>query len=300
MKPIGFIGLGIMGRPMAKNLLRKGRGLLVYDLNPEAMKDLAAHGARVASGVQEIGTECDIILTSLPDAPQVREVLYCPDGALATAQPGTIVIDTSSLSPIASREIEEKCRECGVIMLDAPVSGGEPKAIDGTLAFMVGGREDAFEKVKDVLLDMGASAILVGGHGAGSMAKLANQVMVNLGIAAMGEAMMLAVRGGVDPGKVYDAIRGGLAGSVVLDAKMPKVLSRDFQPGGKISINKKDIRNVMETAATLNMDMPLTSVLAGLFTWLDAAGMADLDHAAIVQYYEKAAGLEIRGRQEEE
>ena len=300
MNPIGFIGLGIMGRPMAKNLLRKGRELLVYDINPAATQDLADHGAKVAGSLREIGEACDIILTSLPDAPQVREVLYLPGGVLSGAKPGTIVIDTSSLSPFAAREIEEKCRACGVIMLDAPVSGGEPKAIDGTLAFMVGGREDAFEKIKDVLLDMGASTILVGGHGAGAMAKLANQVIVNLTIAAMGEAMMLAVRGGVDPGKVYDAIRGGLAGSVVLDAKMPMVLARNFKPGGKISINKKDIRNVMETAATLQMDLPLTSVLSGIFGWLESAGKAGLDHAAIVQYYEKVADMEIRSRQEEE
>jgi 2-hydroxy-3-oxopropionate reductase len=300
MNPIGFIGLGIMGRPMAKNLLRKGREIMVYDIDPAAMQDMADHGARVAGSPREIGEACDIILTSLPDAPQVREVLYLPGGVLSGAKPGTIVIDTSSLSPFASREIEENCRACSVIMLDAPVSGGEPKAIDGTLAFMVGGREDAFEKIKDILLDMGASTILVGGHGAGAMAKLANQVIVNLTIAAMGEAMMLAVRGGVDPGKVYDAIRGGLAGSVVLDAKMPMVLARNFKPGGKISINKKDIRNVMETAATLQMDMPLTTVLSGIFNWLEMAGKAGLDHAAIVQYYEKVADMEIRSRQEEE
>ena len=300
MNPIGFIGLGIMGRPMAKNLMRKGRELLVYDIDPTAVKDLSDHGATVAGSLREVGESCDIILTSLPDAPQVREVLFLPNGVLSGAKAGTIVIDTSSLSPFASREIEEKCRACGVFMLDAPVSGGEPKAIDGTLAFMVGGREDAFERIKDILLDMGSSTILVGGHGAGSMAKLANQVIVNLSIAAMGEAMMLAVRGGVDPGRVYDAIRGGLAGSVVLDAKMPMVLARNFKPGGKISINKKDIRNVMETAATLQMDMPLTSVLSGIFSWLESSGKAGLDHAAIVQYYEEVADIEIRSRQEEE
>ncbi len=300
MTPIGFIGLGIMGRPMARNLLRKGRTVLVYDISPAASEELAQHGARAAASPAEVGAECDFVFLSLPDAPQVRAVLCGPDGVLSAARPGTIVADTSSLSPVASRGFEEECRKCGVVMLDAPVSGGEPKAVDGTLVFMVGGREDAFEKVKPVLLDMGSSAILVGGHGAGSMAKLANQIMVNLGIAAMSEAMMLAVRGGVDPGKVYDAVRGGLAGSVVLDAKMPMVLNRDFRAGGRVGINKKDIRNVLETARSLNMELPLTSVLAGIFTWLDNAGMMDLDHSAIARYYEAAAGMEIRAAEEAE
>lgn len=299
MSLIGFIGLGIMGRPMARNLLRNGQGLLVYDLDPAAMQALTDHGARAATGPAQVGAECEVIFLSLPAAAHVRQAVNSTDGVLSTAKPGTLVVDTSSLSPADSREIEEQCRVCGVLMLDAPVSGGEPKAIDGTLAFMVGGREDAFEKIKPMLLQMGASAILVGGHGAGSMAKLANQIMVNLGIAAMAEAMMLAVRGGVDPGKVYDAVRGGLAASTVLDAKMPMVLNRDFKPGGRISINRKDINNVLETARSLNMELPLTSVLGGIFTWLDTAGMADLDHSAIARYYEAAAGMEIRGTQEE-
>ena len=293
MKPIGFIGLGIMGKPMATNLIRKGQKLLVYDIAPAPVAEMVALGAEAAAGPKEMGEACDIVLLMLPDSPQVLDILQGPGGVLAGARKGSIVVDMSSLSPVASRKIEEICREVGVAMLDAPVSGGEPKAIDGTLAFMVGGREDAYMQVRDVLLGMGASAILVGGHGAGSMAKLANQVMVNLNIAAMAEAMMLAVRGGVDPGKVYDAVRSGLAGSVVLDAKMPMVLDRNFKPGGRVSINKKDIRNVMETAATLNMDMPLTTVLAGIFTWLESNGKMGLDHAAIVQYYEKAAGMEI-------
>jgi len=299
MSLVGFIGLGIMGRPMARNLLRNGQGLLVYDIDPTATQALVDHGARAASGPAQIGAECEVVFLSLPAAAHVRQALNSNDGVLSTAQPGTLVVDTSSLSPADSREIEEQCRRCGVLMLDAPVSGGEPKAIDGTLAFMVGGREDAFEKIKPMLLQMGASAILVGGHGAGSMAKLANQIMVNLGIAAMAEAMMLAVRGGVDPGKVYDAVRGGLAASTVLDVKMPMILNRDFKPGGRISINRKDIHNVLETARSLNMELPLTSVLGGIFTWLDTAGMADLDHSAIARYYEAAAGMEIRGTQEE-
>ena len=299
MSLVGFIGLGIMVRHMARNLLRNGQGLLVYDIDPAAVQSLTDHGARAATGPAQIGAECEVIFLSLPAAPQVLKVLNSADGVLSTAQPGTLVVDTSSLSPAASREIEEQCRVSEVLMLDAPVSGGEPKAIDGTLVFMVGGREDAFEKIKPLLLQMGSSAILVGGHGAGSMAKLANQVMVGLGIAAMSEAMMLAVRGGVDPGKVYDAVRGGLAASAVLDAKMPMILNRDFKAGGRISINRKDINNVLETARSLNMEMPLTSVLGGIFTWLDTAGMADLDHAAIALYYEAAAGMEIRGTQEE-
>lgn len=298
MSPIGFIGLGIMGRPMARNLLRKGHGLVVYDIDPEAVRALVAEGARGAADPAAIGAECEVILLSLPDAPQVRQVLCDAHGILSTARPGTLVVDTSSVSPAASREMEEQCRLHEVVMLDAPVSGGEPKAIDGTLAFMVGGRADAFAAVQPLLLAMGASAIHIGGHGAGTMAKLANQVIVNLTIAAVAEAMTLAVRGGVDPAKVYEAVRGGLAGSVVLDAKMPMILARDFAPGGRVAINKKDLNNVLETARSLHLEMPLTSVLGGIFTWLDNAGLMDLDHAAIARYYEDAAGIEIRGTQD--
>ncbi len=295
MSQIGFIGLGIMGRPMARNLLRKGHGLVVYDIDPAAMQVLVAEGARAATDPAAVGVACEVIVLSLPDAPQVRQVLCDEKGVLSTARPGTIVVDTSSISPAASREMEEQCRLRQVVMLDAPVSGGEPKAIDGTLAFMVGGRADAFAWVQPLLLAMGTSAIRVGGHGAGTMAKLANQVMVNLTIAAVAEAMTLAVRGGVDPGKVYEAVRGGLAGSEVLEAKMPLILARDFAPGGRIAINKKDLNNVFETARSLGLEMPLTTVLGGIFTWLENAQMMDLDHAAIARYYETTADVEIRG-----
>ena len=293
MSLIGFIGLGIMGRPMARNLLRNGQGLLVYDLDPAAMQALTDHGARAATGPAQVGAECEVIFLSLPAAAHVRQAVNSTDGVLSTAKPGTLVVDTSSLSPADSREIEEQCRVCGVLMLDAPVSGGEPKAIDGTLAFMVGGREDAFEKVKPLLLQMGSSAILVGGHGAGSMAKLANQIMVNLGIAAMAEAMMLAVRGGVDPGKVYDAVRGGLAASTVLDAKAPMMMDRNFKPGFKIDLHIKDLNNVLDTAKSLDSPTFMSSMVMEMMKSLHASGDGQSDHSAVAKFYEKVAGCEI-------
>jgi 2-hydroxy-3-oxopropionate reductase len=295
MKKIGFIGLGIMGKPMSLNLINAGHSVIVYDINKEAVETLVNAGATAARTPREIGESSDIIITMLPANQHVKEVVLGENGIIHSAKEGTVVIDMSSITPVVSREIASELAKKGIEMLDAPVSGGEPKAIDGSLAIMVGGKEEVFESVKDVLYCMGKDVTLVGGNGCGTTAKLANQVIVNLNIAAMSEALVLAAKAGIDIQKMYQAIRGGLAGSAVLDAKVPLILERNFVAGGRIDINLKDITNVMETAHEIGVPLPLTSQLLEILHALKIDGKASHDHGGIVQYYEKLANVEVRG-----
>ena len=278
MERIGFIGLGIMGAPMASNLCKAGYPPAVYDLNPTAVQRLTAQGSRELPP-SAMGAECDVLFTILPNGSVVDSVLFGPDGAAADLRPGSLVVDMSSVTPEESRSFS---------------TGGEPKAIDGTLAFMVGGSQDDFQRAWPYFQAMGASALLVGPCGCGSTAKLANQIIVNLTIAAVSEALVLATKAGADPEKVYQAIRGGLAGSTVLDVKAPMMLARNFVPGGKISINLKDIKNVMSSAHAMDVPLPLTAQLLEIMQSLKVGGHLDDDHAGIVQYFERLAGVEVR------
>jgi len=293
-KNIGFIGLGIMGKPMTLNLIKAGHNLTVYDINKETVKQLVSLGATSAESPKEVAANSDIIFTMLPNSQHVREVVLGENGISKSAKKGTVIIDMSSITPVVSKEIASEITKLGLEMLDAPVSGGEPGAINGKLSIMVGGKPEVFEKVKDVLYNMGTSVILVGGNGCGVTAKLANQIIVNLNIAAMSEALVLATKAGIDIEKMYQAIRGGLAGSAVLDAKVPLILERNFVAGGKISINLKDITNVMETAHALDVPLPLSSHLLEIFHALKADGKVNDDHGGIVQYFEKLAKVEVR------
>ncbi len=294
MAKVGFIGLGIMGKPMAKNLLKAGYDLVVYDVMADAVKELGDAGAQKADSIAEVAQGADVIVTMLPNSPHVKEVVLGTGGVLESAKPGTIIVDMSSISPIASQEIAAECDKKGVTLLDAPVSGGEPKAIKGTLAIMVGGDEAAFKKVEEMLLKMGASAVLVGEIGSGNVTKLANQIIVALNIAAMSEAMVLATKNGVNPEKVYNAIRGGLAGSTVLDAKMPMVLDGNFNPGFRIELHIKDLQNALDCAHAVNSPIPLTANVMEIMQGLKVAGMEKNDHDAIIRHYEKLAGVEVR------
>jgi len=296
-KNIGFIGLGIMGRPMTLNLLKAGHNVTVYDINKEAVDKLVAAGAKGAVSPKEVGEHSDIIITMVPNSQHVREAVLGENGVAKGAKAGSVVIDMSSITPVASKQIAEELSKVGIEMLDAPVSGGEPGAIAGTLAIMVGGKPEVFEDVKDVLYDVGKAVILVGGNGCGVTAKLANQVIVNLNIAAMSEALVLAAKAGIDIDKMYQAIRGGLAGSAVLDAKVPLILERNFVAGGRIDINLKDITNVMETAHGIGVPLPLCSQLLEIMHALKVDGKAGDDHGGIVQYYEKLAKVEVRKEQ---
>ncbi len=294
MGTIGFVGLGIMGKPMAKNLVKAGYSLLVYDIVKEAVADLVSSGAKSADTVAQVASECEIIFTMLPNSPHVQEVVLGKGGILENAKEGTIIVDTSSISPVVSKEIAQKCDQNGIDYLDAPVSGGEPKAIEGTLAIMVGGKQTAFAKVEDLLLKVGASAVLVGEAGSGNVTKLANQIIVALNIAAMSEAMVLATKNGVDPKKVYEAIRGGLAGSTVLDAKMPMVLDGNFNPGFRIELHIKDLQNALDCAHSVQSPIPLTANVMETMQALKVDGMEKNDHNALIRYYEKLAGVEVR------
>jgi 2-hydroxy-3-oxopropionate reductase len=290
----GFIGLGIMGKPMAKNLLKAGYRLVVFDTNDAPMKELAAAGAETASSSKEVAERCDVIVTMLPNSPHVRAVVSGPKGIIEGAGPGKTVIDMSSIAPLASREIASVLAEKGVEMLDAPVSGGEPKAIDGTLSVMVGGKKDVFERCYPVMKSMAASVVRVGDTGAGNVAKLANQIVVALNIAAMSEALVFAAKAGVQPDLVYQAIRGGLAGSTVLDAKAPLVMDRKFSPGFRINLHIKDLGNVLETSREIGVPLPLTATVMEMMQALKVDGLGDADHCSLVRHYEKMAHIEVK------
>ncbi len=292
MEQIGFIGLGIMGLPMAKRLLEAGCQLLVNDVSQERVEILTRLGARSAA-CSQIGQECGLVFTILPNGGIVQRVLFAPDGVAGSLAPGSLVVDMSSVTPGDSKICAEKLGTLGCRFLDSPVSGGEPGAVNGTLAFMVGGDSADFERAKPCFEVMGASATLVGPVGSGSVTKLANQIIVNMGIAAVSEAMVLATRAGADPGRVFQAIRGGLAGSAVLEAKAPMMLRRDFKPGGKISINHKDVKNVIATAHELDVPLPLTAQLFEIMQALKVGGHMDEDHSGIVQYFERLAGVVV-------
>ncbi|MDY8025057.1 2-hydroxy-3-oxopropionate reductase [Paenibacillus polymyxa] len=293
-KKIGFIGLGIMGRPMSLNLLKADYELTVFDINQEAVTALVASGAHAAASPKEVAERSEIIFTMLPNSNHVKEVILGENGILKGASIESVIVDMSSISPVVSKELSVKAAEADLHMLDAPVSGGEPKAIDGTLAIMVGGKESVFEHVLDVLHVLGQDVTLVGDNGCGATAKLANQIMVNLNIAAMSEALVFAAKAGINIEKMVQAIRGGLAGSAVLDAKVPLILQRNFVAGGRIDINLKDITNVMETAHDIGVPLPLSSQLLEIFHALKVDGKAADDHGGIVQYFEKLAGVQVK------
>ncbi len=290
---VGFIGLGIMGKPMSKNLLKAGYSLVVSDRNPEAIADVIAAGAETATTPKAIAEQCDVIITMLPNSPHVKEVALGENGIIEGAKPGTVVIDMSSIAPLASREISEALRAKGVEMLDAPVSGGEPKAIDGTLSVMVGGDKAIFDKYYDLMKAMAGSVVHTGDIGAGNVTKLANQVIVALNIAAMSEALTLATKAGVNPDLVYQAIRGGLAGSTVLDAKAPMVMDRNFKPGFRIDLHIKDLANALDTSHGVGAQLPLTAAVMEMMQALRADGLGTADHSALACYYEKLAKVEV-------
>lgn len=291
---IGFIGLGIMGKPMSKNLLKAGYSLMVFDRNAVAVADVLAAGACGADSVADVAAQSDIIITMLPNSPHVKEVVLGEGGVADNARPGTVLIDMSSIAPLASREISEALAHKQVVMLDAPVSGGEPKAIDGTLSVMVGGDKAVFERCYDVMKAMASSVVHTGDIGAGNVTKLANQVIVALNIAAMSEALVLATKAGVNPELVYQAIRGGLAGSTVLDAKAPMVMDRNFNPGFRIDLHIKDLANALDTSHGVGAQLPLTAAVMEMMQALKADDLGAADHCALTCYYEKLARVEVK------
>jgi len=294
MKKIGFIGLGIMGKPMAKNLLKAGHALVVLDRNTAAVDELVALGAEAGVSPADVTARTDLIITMLPNSPHVKEVVLGANGVLEQAAPGKVLADMSSIAPLVSRELCAALAEKGMIMLDAPVSGGEPKAIDGTLSVMVGGPQAAFDDCAPILKAMAGSVVRTGDIGAGNITKLANQVIVALNIAAMSEALVLASKAGVEPELVYQAIRGGLAGSTVLDAKAPLAMDRKFDPGFRINLHIKDLGNALDTAHEIGAPLPLTASVMEMMQALKVDGLDGCDHGALIRYYEKLAHTEVR------
>jgi len=283
-----------MGKPMARKLIKAGNQLVVYDINASAVSEIVDEGAEQGLSSRDVASKTELIITMLPNLPEVKEVILGTEGVIEGARPGTILIDMSSIAPRAAIEVHEKLKDKGIAMLDAPVSGGEPKAIEGTLAIMVGGEQAVFDSVKEILLIMGSSAVLVGGIGSGNTTKLANQIIVALNIAAMSEAMVLATRANVDPEKVFKAIRGGLAGSTVLNAKMPLVLEGNFKPGFRIELHIKDLMNAMETAHDLDTPLLLTNQALEIMKALKVDGKQGDDHGGLIQFYENLANVKVR------
>ena len=294
MKKIGFIGLGIMGKPMAKNLLKAGYELVVYDINQDAVNEVVAAGAKSAPTSKDVAAQSEVVITMLPNSPHVKAAVLGENGVLEGAKPGLVLIDMSSIAPLASQEIAAAVAKKGVEMLDAPVSGGEPKAIDGSLSIMVGGNKDLFDRSTELLSKMGKSVVLCGDVGAGNTTKLANQIIVALNIAAVSEAFVLATKAGVDPELVFNAIRGGLAGSTVMEAKAPMIMAGNFKPGFKIDLHIKDLANAIETGHDVGVPLPLTASVMEILQALKVDGKGQNDHSGIAMYYEKMAKVEAR------
>ena len=294
MKKIGFVGLGIMGKPMAKNLLKAGYELVVFDINQEAVAEVVAAGAVKAENAKEVAAKSEAVITMLPNSPHVKTAVLGENGVLAGAKPGLILIDMSSIAPLAAQEVAAAVAKQGVEMLDAPVSGGEPKAIDGSLSIMVGGKQEIFDRCVELLSKMGKSVVRCGDIGAGNTTKLANQIIVALNIAALSEALVLATKAGVDPELVFNAIRGGLAGSTVMEAKAPMILAGNFKPGFKIDLHIKDLANAIETGHDVGVPLPLTSSVMEILQALKVDGKGQNDHSGIAMYYEKMAKIEAR------
>jgi len=293
MSKIGFVGLGIMGKPMAKNLLKAGKSLVICDANASPVEELVAEGAQMAASPAEVTAAADVIITMLPNSPHVREVVTGQHGILDTVRKGQIVVDMSSIAPLVSRELCALLEEKGADMLDAPVSGGQEKAEKGTLAIMVGGKEEVYNEVKDILDLMGKSNY-VAGIGAGQIAKLVNQTIVGINIAAVAEGMSLAKKAGVDPEKVFGAIRGGLAGSQCLEDKAPRMFEGRYNPGFRINLHIKDLGNVQETSRAMHLSMPLVAQVMEMMQNLAADGHDTLDHGALGLFYEKLNGLSLK------
>jgi len=294
MYKIGFIGLGIMGKPMCKNLLKAGYEVVAYDIVGAAVDEVVACGATRGADNADVASKSDVVITMVPNSPQVKTAVLGPRGVMEGAKKGMILVDMSSINPIASKEVCAEVEKMGCSMIDAPVSGGEPKAIDGTLSIMVGGKQEVFDKVKDILDVMGASVKLCGGIGAGNTTKLANQIVVAVNIAAVGEALVFGKKAGVDPEAIFEAIRGGLAGSTVMDAKAPMMMDGNFKPGFRINLHIKDLNNAIDTGHSVGAPLPLTSAVMEMMQWLKANGYEKEDHSALVRYYEYLGETDVR------
>lgn len=290
---VGFIGLGIMGKPMAKNLVKAGYELVVYDHKEASIAELAACGAKAGKSGKDVASQVEVVITMVQNSPQVRAAVLGEDGIAEGAKEGLVVIDMSSIDPTESRAIGAELAKKGIEMMDCPVSGGEPKAVDGTLSVMCGGKKELFDQYYDMLMAMAGSVVYVGDLGSGNVAKLANQMVVAINIAAVSEALTFAKKAGTDPERVYQAIRGGLAGSTVMDAKAPMMLAGDYNPGFRVELHIKDLTNALNAAHAVSAPAPLTAQLMEIMQFLRSEGCDMEDHSAVVKYYETLSGVSV-------
>jgi 2-hydroxy-3-oxopropionate reductase len=292
VEKIGFIGVGIMGKPMAINLLKAGYSVTVLDTNKQAMEEVKAEGATGASTPKEVAEKTDIIITMLPDSPDVEAVVVGPDGVLEGLSSGKLLIDMSTIAPATSENIYKLCQAKNVEALDAPVSGGEVGAINGALSIMIGGSDAAFNRAKPLFDIMGKSAVLIGEAGAGQVSKAANQIIVGMTIQAVAEALNLAKKAGVDLVKVREALLGGFAQSRILDLHGQRIIDKNFQPGFKIKLHRKDMNIALQTGRELSVPLPGSALVASQMDAILAQGNGDLDHSALALLLGQLAGLE--------
>lgn len=290
---IGFIGLGIMGKPMALHIIKSGFETYLFDINTNAVNELNALGGNACSSVKEIAENSEIIITMLPTSQHVSEVLFSEDGIANNSAPETIVIDMSSVSTEDSKMFSSKLKAFGIYCMDAPVSGGEPMALEGKLSIMVGGDERHFKKALPLFQEMGANIVHFGENGNGSAAKLANQIIVSANLAALSEACVYASKSGIDLNKLFEALNGGLAGSAIMDAKMPSIISGNYEPGGKIETNFKDLGNIQQSANAIGVPLPVTNLVKEIFSSEMVNGNGKKDHSFIIDFFEKMANHKI-------
>jgi len=290
---VGFIGLGIMGKPMAKNLIEAGHELVVYNRTPKKAEELAGAGAVVAASPREVAEQSDVVVTMLPDSPQVEEVLVGEEGVFKGVKEGALIVDMSTISPVITEELAARAKEKGASMLDAPVSGGDVGAIEGTLSIMVGGSDEDFQRARPLFEAMGKTVTHVGGSGAGQVVKAANQIVVALTIEAVSEALVLGSKAGVAPEKILDVLGGGLAGNKVMEVKREKMLTHSFDPGFRIELHHKDLGIALAAGREYGVTLPVTAIVDQMLQNLRMRGRGDRDHSALLTLIEDSSGHEI-------
>ena len=291
---IGFIGLGIMGKPMARNLMKAGYSLVVHNRSRAAVDELAKEGAKAADSPQAVAAQAEIVITMLPDSPDVELVYAGERGVFGGVRKGMLLIDMSSISPVVARKLARAAEGKGVEMLDAPVSGGEVGAVNAALSIMIGGKAPAVERAMPIFQALGKNIVHIGDAGAGQVAKAANQVVVGLTIAAVSEALVLSAKAGVDPAKVRQVLLGGFAQSRILDAHGQKMLERNFKPGFRIRLHEKDLSIALATAREYGVSLPLTAITDQMMITMKATGRGDLDHAGLVTLIEEWANITLK------
>jgi len=293
-KPIiGFIGLGIMGKPMARNLLKGGYALVVHSRSRSPVEELGGEGAEIAASPQEVAARTQVVITMLPDSPDVEQVYGGEKGVFAGAGPGTLLIDMSSISPVVARELALEAKRRGLDMLDAPVSGGEAGAIGATLSIMIGGEASAVERALPIFQLLGKNIVHVGHSGAGQVTKAANQIVVGVTIAAVSEALVLATKAGVDPAKVRQVLLGGFAQSRVLDAHGQRMLEHNFRPGFRVRLHEKDLNIALAAGGEYGVPLMVTGIVAQMMTAMRSMGRGELDHSGLVTFIEELAKIDL-------